>query len=145
MPAHPVARNALDAFGTDAVCEQISDGQSLTKIAAEIGVSTGSLLTWIAAEPDRSARVASARQITAWYWDEQAEHEIRDAAPSPEELSRARELASHFRWRAKMVDPTRYNPVVRQEHTGADGGPIQVEDAREPLSVIRARAAEKKE
>lgn len=35
--------------------------------------------------------------------------------------------------------------ISRQEHTGADGNPIQVEDAREPLSVIRARAAEKKE
>src|SRR5271165_2749551 len=98
--APPAARAKLDAFGIDAVCKLITDGVGIRGIAAEAGVSTGSVLTWLERDPEHSARVREARRLTAWHWDEEAERAIKDAAPEPAELMRARELAFHYRWRA---------------------------------------------
>jgi hypothetical protein len=58
-------------------------------------------------------------------WDEKAETVLVDAA-DPFELAKARELAQHYRWRAKAVAPREYGDKVMQEHTGAEGGPITV-------------------
>lgn len=108
----PVAAEAMDVFGLDAVCERISEGLSLTGIAAEAGVSKGTLLAWLAAVPDRSACAREARAVSARHWDEQAEQELRDAADAFE-LAKARELASHFRWRAKAIAPKEYGDKVQ--------------------------------
>lgn len=110
--AHPVAREALDTFGIDAVCERVGEGKSLTAIAEDVGVSIGSLLTWLKADPERSARAREARQSTAQGWDELAEAELR-AASDAFELAKARELASHFRWRASKIAPNDYGDKVQ--------------------------------
>ena len=122
MAPPPVAREALDAFGIDALCDLIADGVSLTAIAEKIGVAKGSLLTWISAESDRSARVTGARRATAWHWDELAESEIRNARLTSEGIAQARELASHFRWRASKIDP-RYGERVQNQQLDRDGNP----------------------
>lgn len=117
----PVATEALDAFGLDAVCERISEGLSLTDIAIEAGVSKGTLLAWLDAVPDRSARAREARAVSARHWDEQAEKELRDASDAFE-LAKARELASHFRWRAKSIAPKDYGDKVQL--ADADGNKL---------------------
>lgn len=115
------ARERLDAFGIDAVCERIGDGSSLTDIAEEVTVSIGSLLTWLKADAERSARAREARRATAQSWDEQAEAELR-AASDVFELAKARELASHFRWRASKIAPADYGDKV--QHADADGNKL---------------------
>lgn len=115
------ARAALDAFGIEAVCDRIGDGKSLTAIAEEIPVSIGSLLTWIKGDPERSARAREARQATAQGWDEMAEAELRNAADAFE-LAKARELASHFRWRASKIAPADYGDKVQL--ADADGNKL---------------------
>jgi hypothetical protein len=124
MAPKPKAREALDAYGIDAVCRDIADGVSVKEIAAKAGASFGTMSVWLHSDPDRSARATEARRHTARLWDEQAEAEIK-AATDPFEVARARELASHYRWRAKMVDPSRYGDKQQHELTGKDGGPIQ--------------------
>ena len=122
MPGEPVARNKLDEFGVDAICAAVSDGTSLTAISAQVGVSIGSLLTWINADAERSARVADVRRHTAWYWDERAQTVIEAAKADPVEMSRARELASHFRWRASKISPA-YGDRVQQQQLDKNGNP----------------------
>lgn len=131
--AHPVAREALDAFGIDAVCERIGEGESLTAIAEQVGVSIGSLLTWLKADAERSARAREARKATAQTWDEKAEAELR-AATDAFELARARELASHFRWRAKAIAPLEYgDKVALTDGEGKALAPVEVHvHGREP-------------
>lgn len=117
MPGHPVAREKLDALGVDWLCDEIGDKKSLTEIAKDAGVSIGSLLTWVEADPDRSARVREARSVMARYWDEKAEFEIT-AAKNTFQLKRAKELAHHYRWRASKIRPDEYGVKVDHNHGG---------------------------
>lgn len=121
MAPQAVAREKLDALGVDAVCESIGDRNSLTAIAEQAGVSIGSLLTWIDADPERSARVREARASMARIWDEQAEAEIRQAGDDLS-LRKAKELAHHFRWRAAKVAPRDYGE--RQVLAGDPEAPL---------------------
>ena len=115
MPAKPVAREALDAFGIDAVCNAIADRKSLTAIAEEVGVATSRLLAWIDADTERSARVREVRASTARLWDERAEHLLETAADDMD-LKRAKELAHHYRWRAAKIAPKEYGDRQTLEH-----------------------------
>lgn len=105
------ARERLDAYGIDALCEAVCSAASLTGIANELGVSIGALLNWIDAEDERSARVREARASMAKVWDEKAEDEIR-WAKDEFNLKKARELAQHYRWRASKIAPRDYGDRV---------------------------------
>lgn len=105
------AQAEVERYGIDAICADIANRESLTTIAIKIGVSTGTLLTWIEADPERSARAREARTATATLWDEQAEAEIRNAKDDLN-LRKAKELAHHYRWRAKAIAPREYGEAV---------------------------------
>lgn len=108
--------SVLDYFGVEWLCDQIQDGNTLTAAAAEAGVPRSTLLRWVAADPVRSARVREARQQAGAAWDDLAEQGLKDAK-TPHQLAIARELAHHYRWRARAIDP-QYKEKVQQEHTG---------------------------
>lgn len=110
----------MDAFGLDRVCEAITGGTTLTKVAAEAGVSLTRLLAWIDADSERSARVREARTSSAKVWDEKAEAEIREAEDEFG-LKKARELAQHFRWRASKIATKEYGDRQQVEHSGRVG------------------------
>lgn len=107
----PTAREKLDAFGIEAVCAAILHPKAMHAIADEIGVSQGSLVAWIGADSERSARAREARIHTAQMWDEKATQAI-EAAADQFELARARELAQHYRWRASKIAPRDYGDKV---------------------------------
>lgn len=117
------ARTKLDAIGIDEVCDCVGEGKSLTLIAHNADVSIGSLLTWIEADPERSARVKECRSAMARYWDEKSEQCIEDASDEFE-LKRAKELSHHYRWRASKIAPREYGDKVTQEHTGPGGAAL---------------------
>lgn len=119
----PVAQNKIDAYGLDKICEDIAAGKSLTAISADLKVHVSSLLEWVEGDPQRLARTREARSRSARLWDERAEQVIY-AAADKFELEKAKELAHHYRWRAKAIAPKDYGDKVTQEHTGKDGGPI---------------------
>lgn len=121
----PVGRNKCDAFGLDTICELIVAGESLTSIAARIDVHVSTLINWSEEDKQRSARMKEARQQSGRIWDEKAE-EVIIRAGDPFELSKAKELAHHYRWRAKAIAPREYGDKVQNEHTGKDGGPIAI-------------------
>lgn len=123
--AKPLARMRCDEMGVEHVLDSIASGVSLTQLAHDAGVSIGTFLAWIEDDPERSARVKEVRARTAKIWDEKAEAVIA-AAPDKFELERARELAHHYRWRAKAIAPREYGDKVTQEHIGANGGPIAI-------------------
>lgn len=111
------ARARLDKVGIDEIVEMIAvEGASLRGIANEVGVSAGSLLTWIEADPERSARVRDARAQLAKLWDEKAE-DVLQQADDEFKLKKARELASHYRWRASKTAPREYGDRVEVKAT----------------------------
>ena len=119
------AGQRMEAYGIDAIADDVSGAKTMTEIAAAIGVTVGQLSTWIAADVEHSARVREARTVAARYWDERSEKEILSAS-DPFELARAKELAHHYRWRAAKIAPKEYGDKIQAEHTGANGGAIQV-------------------
>jgi hypothetical protein len=101
----------LEAFGIDLVCQRIGERMTLTDIAEQAGVPVSTFVTWLAADPERSARVREVRTEMAKVWDEQAEVEIRAAADDLG-MKRARELAHHYRWRATKIAPRDYGDKI---------------------------------
>jgi hypothetical protein len=97
----------LDALGINAVADLIASGTSYREVARRVGVSYGALQDWIRIDADRFHACARAREMSGQANDEMAEAVIL-AASDPFELAKARELAVHYRWRAKAVNPTNY-------------------------------------
>lgn len=109
-PGVTPATDKINAIGIDAICVMIEQDMHYTQIAASIGVSQPLLSEWIAADPDRSARAKESRQKSANACDIKAETAlmaIGDEAKAGE-IARQRELASHYRWRAKVRNPREY-------------------------------------
>ena len=121
----PTIAERIEAFGIEAVCERLANGVTMTAIAEEIGVTVGKLSQWIASDEEHSARAREARIHAARIWDEKALSVVEQALDLFE-LQRAKELAHHYRWRASKTAPKEYGDKVTQEHTGANGGAIQV-------------------
>lgn len=117
------AKEKIAAIGVDVVVQRVIEGRSYREIASEFGVAVSTLHDWIEADPERSHACACARERSAQTWDEKAVEEI-ELATNQFELQKARELAVHYRWRAKAVNPRRYGDKVQTELTGANGGPI---------------------
>lgn len=105
------SRAKLDKLGVDDLCEALCSGSSLTGYANEVGVSLSSLLSWIDAESDRSARVREARVSMGKVWDEKAEDVIKSATDEFQ-LKKARELAQHYRWRSTKTAVRDYGDNV---------------------------------
>lgn len=106
-----------NAESVETLCERIIAGESLTQIAQSLGASVSSLTAWIAADDERSARARGARVASARTYDDMALDEIR-AASDPFALAKAREVASHLRWRASKIAPTDYGDKIEHEHKG---------------------------
>lgn len=113
----PTAQAKMNALGDEAFFAQLASGSTYTQIAKDVGVAIGSLITWVAADPDRSARAAEVRREMAKAWDEKAQHGL-EAAQDPFELAKAKELAHHYRWRASKVAPKDYGDRQQVELSG---------------------------
>lgn len=112
-----VAERIEATGGMDEVARLIADGVPLTEIAKRAGVTDGGLLTWIEADAERSACARAVRQSTARMWDERAADVIGQAA-DPFELSKAKELAHHYRWRASKIAPRDYGDRIQADVGG---------------------------
>ena len=101
----------------DEIIARIEGGEMLTAIAKSFGVDRANFMKWLNADTLRSARVREARISASAAWDEKAEEEIA-AAREPFELSRAKELAHHYRWRASKIAPKVYGDRLDLNHSG---------------------------
>lgn len=113
-PAPEPARNPwgesqakLDAFGEDTVRARFVDGKLIADVAREVGVSSGALLAWLDATPERSARAREARQLGASVLEEKAQQALEEA-DTAFKLQKARELAHHLRWKASKLNPRQF-------------------------------------
>lgn len=113
----PTPRELCEQFGEEAVISAIRDGEMLTDIAKGIGVTRSALSVWIALTDTRSARVREARAAAAATYDEMAYEKISEAT-DPFSLAKAREQASHLRWRASKMNPGEYGDRQTLTHDG---------------------------
>lgn len=106
-----------DNLDLDAICDQIRDNVSLTKIADGLGIHRPNLSKWIAADESRSARVNAARAESGHACSDDAIRGIEDAS-DPFALAKARERAQHLRWHASKISP-QYGDKSTVTHAGA--------------------------
>ena len=86
---------------------RIECGENLSDIARSVQKNRSVLSRWLAADEQRSARARTYRALAAAAWDEKAQQCLEDAGDAFE-LSKAKELAHHYRWRASKVAPKEY-------------------------------------
>lgn len=128
MASRPVAREKLDAIGIDALCERISDGESMSSIARSLGMQLISFRDWLELDDTRFARAHKAMAVAAYAYAEQAQEAIEaiDENASQATVARQRELASHLRWKAKMFNRSQFGDKVTQEVIGDASRPVLV-------------------
>lgn len=104
----------------DIICEMIVEGKSITEIAKRLNVNRMTIIE-VSAKPDYSARVREARINAADKFAEMAEEVLSKLKPKSTmiEMQKARELASHYRWKASKLAPKRYGDKIEQEITGS--------------------------
>ena len=119
------AEITLDSAGIEAVSDMIANGVTYRDIAAMYGIGLGRLCAWIEADAERSHACARAREVSGQAYDEMASQIISDAK-DPFDLAKAKELAVHWRWRAKAVNPRRYSDKV-QVGGSEDMPPVRVD------------------
>ena len=83
---------------------RIEGGETIASIAESLSRDRSVLWRWLHGDEQRSARARAAMAISAYAWDEKAEQGINNAR-DPFELSKAKEMAHHYRWRARVVAP----------------------------------------
>jgi len=104
---------------TDELVELLMSGRLLTHVAKEWGSSLTALSNWIAADEERTARAKAAVRAAGHAWDAAAENVLSDLPQdaTPAQVARARELASHYRWRASKLSSA-YADKQQVEHSG---------------------------
>jgi hypothetical protein len=133
----PTPKEILEAVGIDEVCHRLANGEMMSEICRTLGIDHGSMSWWISSDPSRSARASEARRLSADAHVDAGERVLLDLSgdDTPVALGRARELASHHRWKAAMFNPDRYAPRQTQKHVGPDDGPIQHAIAIDPKDL----------
>ena len=117
----------FNAVGIDVICDRIRNRETITDITDSMGLPNGSLTRWLNDDPERMALANEARRETARQWDELALQTIKDAGDAFE-LQKAREIATHLRWRSGKIAPREYGdkmaiggaddlPAIRQDVT----------------------------
>jgi len=114
-----------------AICDDIADGNSLRSTLKKLGISTRTFFDWLYAHEDLAQRYARARESQAEVLTDEL---IALADQATGENSNAQRLKVDTRkWIASKILPRKYGDRVGLEHSGPDGGPIEVSDARDKL------------
>lgn len=95
----------------DAICEDIISGLSYRAIAAKYGTNYTAVFKFVSDE-NHSARVTHARLLSGDIYADKAEQVLIEADGTMTEVTRAKELASHYRWKASKVNPKTFGDKV---------------------------------
>lgn len=116
-------RGRIDDYGLQKICENIQGGMMLSQICDEIGINLENLTTWLAVDKNRATKVRDARALAAVVYEEMAFKAIVEAK-NDFKLAKAREIASHLRWKASKVNPRDYG----------DKSQLDISDTRAPMT-----------
>lgn len=91
----------------DLIEQLIIKGKSFRSIAKLLKIEHSSLSRWLSKE-QHSARVKMAARMSADYYADMSIQVLKDAPSDKLELLRAKELASAYRWMARVRDVSKY-------------------------------------
>lgn len=96
------------------ICDRIEAGESMASVARRYKVHRAQLTRWAKADPERERQIDAARKLSAEAYADKAEQVIKGARDKFA-LDKARELAHHYRWCAKVRHPDRFADRVKQD------------------------------
>lgn len=107
----------------DTICKALSEGKSLRSICRDEGMPTEATVRMWASD-DREGFYSQYTRARDIGLDCVAE-EVFEIADDGSDHQRDRLRFDARRWYLSKLAPKRYGDKITQEHTGADGGPIQ--------------------
>ncbi len=102
----------------ETVFEDIYSGLSYRAMAQKYGMSLTLLFEFLH-DPEHSARVKEVRQASADMDSDRAEQVLMESEGTMAEVTRARELAQFYKWRASKKAPKYYGDKVQNELSGS--------------------------
>ena len=120
---------------TDAVLQNMRDGNSLRKSCLLAGVKIGTFLDWVAKDAQLAEQYARAREILLEYHAEEILEIADEAVGSTESgatdsgaVQKQKLQIDSRKWILSKLAPKKYGDKITQELTGPNGGPIQHQD-----------------
>lgn len=109
-PKVPDHGPTLEAFGMEALCTLLRDGESYEAIARRLKMPRSVVWKWVNKDEERALAAREALTASADAIDEKAEQVLKDIPSdgTKADVARARELAAHYRWQAKARNPKVY-------------------------------------
>jgi hypothetical protein len=98
------------------VIEQIIDGKTFREIAEGFDCSLSHFHRFLS-KAEHSARVKEALEISSNSYADKAEEVLINAEKDSIEMTRARELAQHYRWKASKRSPKKYGDKLETDNT----------------------------
>ena len=120
---------------TDAVLQNMRDGNSLRKSCLIAGVKIGTFLDWVAKDAQLAEQYARAREILLEYHAEEILEIADEPVGSTESggtdngaVQKQKLKIDSRKWILSKLAPKKYGDKITQELTGPNGGPIQHQD-----------------
>jgi hypothetical protein len=108
------------------IIEDVADGLSLRKACEKAGLNVSHTHTAIDADQALREHYARAREQRAEGIAEQILTVANGALTGRIDSDRARVAIDAFKWTAGKMAPKRYGDKITNEHTGPDGGPVEI-------------------
>lgn len=93
------------------IITEIVDGQNFRQMANKFNVPLSTLHDFIN-RAEHSARTRAALELSAAQYADKGEDVLLKCEGTKEEISRARELAQHYRWMAGKRNPKKYGDKI---------------------------------
>ena len=111
-----------------AFCDQVIElgklGKSVEQIACELGLSTRVMYKWRDEHQEFMHAMEEAKEYEQYWWETIAQtHMIEEQGAAKLNASIwSRSMAARF--------PRKYRESIKQEITGSDGGPLQIQEVK---------------
>lgn len=125
---------------TAAICERLGLGESLRQICADESMpGKSTVMRWLHDHKEFRDQYARAREDQAEHWAEEIiqisddgtndtqTDEVGHERVNQDVIARSRLRVDTRKWLMARMAPKKYGDKVVQEHTGPDGGPVQVQ------------------
>ena len=124
------------------ILDRIANGESLLQICGDDDMpDRGTVRRWEDSDPSFAARCARAREHQGDTFVDKMGEVYEKLENGAIESDVARALQANLEWRASKLN-RQYGNVVKNEHTGANGGPIVTETRATTEDELEARIHE---
>ena len=126
------------ASNFDKICERISEGENLAKIAKELGFSRTHFYRVVDSKPENGDAYARARERLMESWSDSIDQIAADGSHDTIETDDGRQICNHEwiarsrlmvdtrKWLMSKLAPRKYGDKITQEISGKDGGPLVI-------------------